>query len=125
MTLRIPIATLAGLALVVSALGAEAVKVSAAKTDSNGFLVHVVESPYQDVPTKIRVLLPGKREKDRRYRVLYVLPVEAGDQANYGDGLLEIKKFGLHDRHGLICQPPCGAQQCVLGKKQRRHTAPN
>src|SRR5947207_2021277 len=100
------ITVLAWLALVASTPGDETARVSAARRDSNGILVYSVKSPYQDGPTKISVLLPGKLEKDRRYRVLYVLPVEAGDGTRYGDGLLEVKKLGLHDRHGLVCVMP-------------------
>ena len=76
----------------------------------NGVLVHAVESACQDAPTRIRVLLPGKLEKGRRYPVLYVLPVEAGDGHRYGDGLLEVKKLGLHDRYGLVCVAPTFAR---------------
>jgi S-formylglutathione hydrolase FrmB len=85
-------------------------KISEAKTDANGFLVHTVESEYQDKPTSIRVLLPSRLEKDRRYPVVYVLPVEAGDGSRYGDGLLEVKKLGLHDKLGVIFVAPTFAR---------------
>jgi hypothetical protein len=85
-------------------------KVGEATRDADGFLVHRVECDYQDKPTAVRVLLPGKVEPGRRYRVLYVLPVEAGDGKQYGDGLLEVKKRGLHDRYGLICVQPTFAR---------------
>src|SRR5579872_4090190 len=101
MAFRISLATLTWLALVMSTPGGK---------DGNTILVHRVESPYQDRPTKIRVLLPSKLEKGRRFRVLYVLPVEAGDGKHYGDGLLEVKKLGLHDRYGLICVQPTFAR---------------
>ena len=71
--------------------------------DRDGFLVHTVESDYQLGRTKVRVLLPDRLEEGRRYRVVYVLPVEAGDGRRYGDGLAEIRKLGLHERHKLIC----------------------
>lgn len=85
-------------------------KISEAKADDDGVLVHAVESDYQDRPTTIRVLLPGKLEEGRRYPVLYVLPVEAGDGNRYGDGLLEVKKLGLQDRYGLIVVQPTFAR---------------
>src|SRR5262245_3682456 len=88
----------------------EPAKVSDAKSDDNGILIHTVECKHQDKPTTIRVLLPAGLEKDRRYPVLYVLPVEAGDGTRYGDGLLEVKKLGLHDRHGLVCVQPTFAR---------------
>jgi hypothetical protein len=89
---------------------APASKIAEAKADADGTLVHAVESELHDRPTTIRVLLPGKVEEGRRYRVLYVLPVEAGDERRYGDGLLEVKKLGLHDRYGLIVVQPTFAR---------------
>ena len=93
------------------ALGAEepagsahaAVQVSEAKPDEHGFLVHTVRSEYQSGPTQIKVLLPDRLDNGRRYPVLYVLPVEPGDGTRWGDGLAEVKKHDIHNRHGLIC----------------------
>jgi S-formylglutathione hydrolase FrmB len=104
------LAGLACLLLAGPARGQPAGKVSAAVKDGNGFLVHTVESAYQGGPTKIRVLLPDRLEKGRRYPVLYVLPVEAGDGNHYGDGLAEVKKLGLHNKYGLICVAPTFAK---------------
>jgi hypothetical protein len=84
--------------------------ISCGKRDASGFLVHTVRSGLQDAPTKIKVLLPDRLEKDRRYPVLYVLPVEAGDGNRYGDGLAEVKKLDLHNKHGLICVLPTFAR---------------
>lgn len=72
----------------------------------DGFLVHTVKSPFQETPTRVRVLLPDKFEKSKRYRVLYVLPVEAGGGTHYGDGLAEVRKQALHNRYSLICVAP-------------------
>ena len=80
--------------------------ISAAQKDDNGFLVHEVESEFQSGKTLIRVLLPDQLEKDRRYPVIYVLPVEAGTENRYGDGLLEVKKLDLHNKHGVIFVAP-------------------
>lgn len=77
-----------------------------ATVDSNGFLVHTVDSPFQSGKTKIRVLLPSQIHKDKKYRVLFVLPVEKNEENRYGDGLLEIKKANLHNKHNLICVAP-------------------
>jgi hypothetical protein len=84
----------------------EKARISKAKADEHGFLVHTVESSYQDAPTSIRVLLPTRLKERTRYHVLYILPVEARDGSRYGDGLLEVKKHGLHDKHDLICVFP-------------------
>jgi hypothetical protein len=70
------------------------------------FWVHEVNSDHQAGPTEIRVLLPHRMEKDQRYRVLYVLPVEAGKGTRYGDGLLAVQRLGLHNKHDLICVQP-------------------
>jgi hypothetical protein len=80
--------------------------VSDAKRDSNGFLRHTVESPYQSGTTEIRVLAPDRLEKDARRPVVYVLPVEAGTGHRYGDGLIEVKTHDLHNRYGAIFVAP-------------------
>ncbi|MBM3982992.1 MAG: hypothetical protein FJ304_22510 [Planctomycetes bacterium] len=85
------------------------VTVSAAKADG-GVLVHEVRSPYQSGVTRVRVLLPGKPEKGKKYPVVYVLPVEAGAESKYGDGLAEVKKLGLHDSPGAVFVAPTFAQ---------------
>jgi hypothetical protein len=84
-------------------------KIADAKKDGD-VLVHKVESDLQDGPTAIRVLLPKKLEKGKRYPALYVLPVEAGDGSAYGNGLAEVKKLGLHDKYGLVCVLPTFAR---------------
>lgn len=78
----------------------------AAKADDNGFLVHAVRSPWQEGPTRVRVLLPDRLVEGKRYPVVYVLPVEAGDENRYGDGLLEIKRHALHNKHEVIFAAP-------------------
>ena len=84
----------------------ESVTVSEARKDDNGFLVHDVKSPYQAKPTRIRVLRPDAMSTDKPCRVVYVLPVEAGIENRYGDGLSEIKKLDLHNTHGAIFVAP-------------------
>ncbi len=80
--------------------------ISEARKDANGFLVHEVQSPYQAGKTEIRVLLPDNSEKDARYPVIYVLPVEVGKENRYGDGLLEVKTHDLHNKHRAIFVAP-------------------
>ncbi len=80
--------------------------VTEAKEDANGFLVHEVRSPYQAGATQIRVLLPDMLEKGQRYPEVYVLPVEARNESRYGDGLLEVKKHDLHNRHRAVFVAP-------------------
>jgi S-formylglutathione hydrolase FrmB len=90
--------------------GAAQPMVSAAVKDDHGFLVHEVRVEYQSGTTKIRVLLPDRIEPGHRYPVIYVLPVEAKDENRYGDGLLEIKKLGLHNQYQAIFVAPTFAQ---------------
>lgn len=76
--------------------------VSDARRTDQGVLVHDVRSPYQAKPTEMRVLLPEPLAKDRRFPVVYVLPVEAGKEARYGDGLMEVKKLELQQKYQAI-----------------------
>lgn len=84
--------------------------VSGAAIDQQGFLSHTVECDYQEGRTEIKVLLPDRLEKDKRYPVLYVLPVETGNGTQFGHGLLEVKRLNLHNKYGLICVYPTFAQ---------------
>ena len=85
----------------------EAVTISEAKKDDSGFLVHEVRSPFQAKTTQIRVLRPDREEQKRKkYPVVYVLPVEAGSESRYGDGLKEVKKLDLHNKCGVIFAAP-------------------
>ncbi|HET6574085.1 MAG TPA: alpha/beta hydrolase-fold protein [Fimbriiglobus sp.] len=84
----------------------ETVTISEAKNDDNGFLVHEVRSPFQAKTTQIRVLRPEKLEKGKQYPVVYVLPVEAGTESRYGDGLKEVKKLDLHNTLGAVFVAP-------------------
>lgn len=81
-------------------------KISNARPDGKGFLVHEVESEYQAGKTQIRVLLPDNLEKDRRYPVVYVLPVEPQNKHRFGDGLAEFKKINAHNKYKIICVTP-------------------
>ncbi len=56
--------------------------------------------------TQIRVLLPTTLETGRTYPVVYVLPVEAEDGDEFGDGLTEVQKNGLADRYHVIFAAP-------------------
>lgn len=81
-------------------------RVSEARRDEQGFLVHVVESVCQAGQTEIRVLLPDRLEPDRRYPVVYVLPVEAGREAEFGDGLVEVQRRDLHNKYRAVFVAP-------------------
>jgi LmbE family N-acetylglucosaminyl deacetylase len=80
--------------------------ISQARRDENGVLTHTVRSPYQAAETTVRVLVPDGLKPAERVPVVYVLPVEAGDGHRYGDGLLEVRKLGLHNRLRAIFAAP-------------------
>jgi len=50
--------------------------------------------------------LPNRLVKEKRYPVLYVLPVEPLDGVKWGDGLREVEKNDLHNKYSLICVMP-------------------
>lgn len=81
-------------------------KISEAREDANGVLVHEVQSPYQAGTTHIKVLAPDQLEKGRRYPVVFVLPVEAGNESRYGEGLKEIRKLHLHNQYKAVFVAP-------------------
>ncbi len=80
--------------------------VSAGRLDEHGFLVHAVDSPYHAGRTEIRILLPDRMEPDRRYPAVYVLPVEAGTEHEYGSGLLEVQRRDLHNKCRAVFVAP-------------------
>lgn len=67
-----------------------------------------LESEFIGPGAHIAVLLPEAYTTDpnARFRVLYVLPVEPGDERRFGDPLGVIQALGLHDTHRLICIVP-------------------
>jgi prepilin-type N-terminal cleavage/methylation domain-containing protein len=75
-------------------------------TDSNGFSVYDVQSSYQSGTTKIRVLYPNDMERETKYPVVYVLPVEVGLGTQYGDGLVEAKNHSLHNLYSAVFIQP-------------------
>ena len=67
-----------------------------------------LESEFIGPGAHVSVLLPEAyaAEPEARFRVLYVLPVEPGDERRFGDPLAVIQALGLHDTHRLICIVP-------------------
>jgi hypothetical protein len=78
--------------------------------DGRGWFVHAVRSEYQSGETKIKVLVPDCLQSGKRYRVLYVLPVEAKEESRFGDGLQAVKSQDLHNRCAMICVAPTFSQ---------------
>lgn len=66
-------------------------------------------SLFQEKMPKVRVLLPGDFDANKRYPVIYVLPILVdGDEraARFGDGLEEIEALDLNDIHDAIFVAP-------------------
>jgi hypothetical protein len=99
-----------GVAAPVALSASEGVRISKAQRGKEGVLVHSVSSPYQPGKTAIRVLLPDRMEQSERYPVVYVLPVEPGHETRWGDGLVEVKKHDLHNKHQVIFVAPTFSQ---------------
>jgi S-formylglutathione hydrolase FrmB len=75
-------------------------------TDSSGFVRYTVSSPYEKATTIIRVLLPKTYSAATTYKVIYVLPVEAGLGTFYGDGLATVKSANLQNSTNTIFVEP-------------------
>lgn len=80
--------------------------VTDAVKDKHGFLVHEVRSSFQATVTQICLLFPDKFDRKTPLPVVYVLPVEAGNEDRYGNGLLEIKKLDLHNHLNVVFVAP-------------------
>lgn len=104
--LSIPIFGFLISALSLVATAAEMATISKAQREVSGFLIHAVDSPFQTKQTQIRVLLPDILEKGKLFSVVYVLPVESGQESRYGDGLVEVQKHNLHNKLGVIFVAP-------------------
>ena len=71
-----------------------------------GTRTHTLPTPHQAGDPPVHVLLPDRVGTDALSRVLYILPVEPFDGTQCGDALAEIRKYNLHNRHGLLCVQP-------------------
>ena len=70
------------------------------------YLQYVVTSDRQMVDTTIRVLEPDRLEANTAPRVLFLLPACPELSHRSGDGLDEVLKHDLHNRHGFIAVAP-------------------
>ncbi|MBL8820166.1 MAG: hypothetical protein JNL58_29350 [Planctomyces sp.] len=73
-------------------------------TSSSQPLIYIVTSEHQPRPVQIQILVPdsAKTMPDRKFPVLYVLPVEAEGEHRWGDPVREFTEPDLHNRHQLI-----------------------
>lgn len=98
--------TLFSILLMASALGAGEDAVIGEAQAIDGCLVHAVQSKFQRGTTEIRVLLPEARVPGEQFRVVYVLPVEAGRESRYGDGMAEVRMSDLANQQRVIFVAP-------------------
>ena len=67
---------------------------------------YTVRSDRQMLETTIRVLEPAGLDQLENPRLLFLLPATPELSHRSGDGLDEVLRHGLHDRHGLIAVAP-------------------
>lgn len=70
------------------------------------YLQYTVRSDRQMVETTIRVLEPDNLDELENPRVLYLLPATPELSHRSGDGLDEVLRHDLHNRHGLVAVAP-------------------
>lgn len=70
------------------------------------WITHQVKSTHQRGETKVYVLTPDEVDSTKKYRVLYVLPVEAGEGTRWGNARTEVNKLDLANKHQMICVYP-------------------
>jgi len=71
----------------------------------SGYYTVTLESDFQSRPTVVQILLPDTLQPEKKYPVLYILPV-GGNGKEFGDGLDEAKKAQLANKLGVICVTP-------------------
>jgi S-formylglutathione hydrolase FrmB len=92
--------------LLLLAASAHAEKEVPTWSDERGTWRHMVDSPFQTGPSLVEVLLPDHFDKAKKYRVLYLLPVEVGEGIKFGDGMKVARALGLHNKYALIVVAP-------------------
>ncbi|MEZ0389583.1 MAG: alpha/beta hydrolase-fold protein [Verrucomicrobium sp.] len=65
-----------------------------------------LSSPCQSGSTSVQVILPDPLDREKRYPVLYVLPVEPEGSYRFGNGMAEAKKADVANKYQVICVAP-------------------
>ena len=55
---------------------------------------------------RVDVLLPDHLDPQKKYPVLYILPMEADNGSGFGNGLVEAKKADVANKYDMICVYP-------------------
>ena len=66
----------------------------------------VLESPYQNAPSEIRVLLPDNYDPKKKYPVVYILPVGATKGPGTGSAFIIFTMANLQNRYEVILAEP-------------------
>ncbi len=77
-----------------------------AQSINPGIVSYTVSSGYQKGPNALEVLLPDNFSRDKKYAVIYVLPVNTGTKGNWGSGIVEMQKANLQNTYGVIVVAP-------------------
>ena len=85
---------------------APSVSLSEPHTDADAVIHYEVTSPYQAGRTTLRILAPKSSTSTAAKRILFVLPVEPGEEHHYGDGLDAVRQLGVHEKLGWIVVAP-------------------
>ncbi|QDU97916.1 alpha/beta hydrolase-fold protein [Lignipirellula cremea] len=98
---------LLAISLLLAATGrADEAPVRADAARAGGLRSHTLTSPFQAEPVTVRVMLPEPYDPDVRLPVIYLLPVEPGEESRYGDPLQAIRSANLQQRYQAIFAAP-------------------
>jgi hypothetical protein len=79
---------------------------SGPETEPDGILRYRVKSPHQAAEVVVRMLVPRTLDPPASRRIIFVLPVEPGLGARFGDGLQTIRRLDAHNRFGFVAVAP-------------------
>lgn len=71
-----------------------------------GFWEYPLPSEFLSKPARVQVLLPDPLDPQKRYPVIYVLPVDSSANERWGHGLDEARKADIANKFGVICVYP-------------------
>lgn len=76
------------------------------KTDNQGVIHYQVSTPIQSSAVELRVILPERMQEDLKYPVIYMLPVEAKLNQQYGNPVRPALRHDLANKHKVILVIP-------------------
>ena len=80
-----------------------------------GIRSYTVVSAYQKGPNELEVLLPDDYSPGKKYRVVYMLPVNTGTTGPWGSSIVEAKKANLQNSYDMIFVAPAYDTQPWFG----------